>query len=63
MAVYGSRGHMLPKKAIQVLNLKINGDVIMDNHNLKQIVENAANCVCCYQKHKEVNDAEKEVCK
>lgn len=54
---------MLPKKAIQVLNLKINGDAIMDNHNLKQIVENAANCVCCYQKHKEVNDAEKEVCK
>lgn len=27
------------------------------------IVEDAANFVYCYQKHKEINDAEKEVCK
>lgn len=35
----------------------------MDNHNLKQIVENAANFVCCYQNHKEINETDKEACK
>ena len=54
---------MLPKKAIQVLNLKFNGDVIMDNHNLNQIVKDAATFVDRYQNHKEINETEKEACK
>lgn len=35
----------------------------MNDSNLMQIVKDAANFVYCYQKHKEINDAEKEVCK
>ena len=36
---------------------------MLDNTNFNQIVKDAANFVYCYQKHKEINDAEKEVCK
>ena len=35
----------------------------MNDSKLMQIVKDAANFVYCYQKHKEINDAEKEVCK
>lgn len=36
---------------------------MLDKTNLIQIVEKAATFVDCYQKHKEINDAEKEVYK